>query len=252
MRSIVSLSCIAFIECAFQNPLLSYTHGGCFRSRLSARSAAHISRVRGPVVTKLWSLRGGGPKHVHERSSAAATGEYEGSSGDLIDAKPSIIPEKELSILFLGTGVSTGLPKLGCIVRPDPTRPECAVCKSALNPNSRNRRGNVSVLLRFLGEDGRVRSIMVDAGKTMREACLRHLPNNGVRGIDALLITHAHADAILGTSRLCSIPAPPPTGLISAAADHGRAGRPARLFRAGRREAARGPAASCVSEPGDL
>mmetsp|Transcript_32715 Transcript_32715/g.82520 ORF Transcript_32715/g.82520 Transcript_32715/m.82520 type:complete len:89 (-) Transcript_32715:648-914(-) len=39
---------------------------------------------------------------------------------------------------------------------------------------------------------------MVDCGKTMRDAALRHLAGHGVRAIDALLLTHAHADAILG------------------------------------------------------
>ena len=38
----------------------------------------------------------------------------------------------------------------------------------------------------------------VDAGKTMREQCMRLLPRHGIRNLDALLITHAHADAIHG------------------------------------------------------
>jgi hypothetical protein len=39
---------------------------------------------------------------------------------------------------------------------------------------------------------------MVDAGKTMREQCIRLLPRHNIRTIDALLLTHEHADAILG------------------------------------------------------
>ena len=38
----------------------------------------------------------------------------------------------------------------------------------------------------------------MDAGKTMREQCIRLLPRHGVRSLDALLLTHAHADAIHG------------------------------------------------------
>jgi len=38
----------------------------------------------------------------------------------------------------------------------------------------------------------------VDAGKTMREQCIRILPQHGIKYIDTLLLTHAHADAIHG------------------------------------------------------
>ena len=105
-------------------------------------------------------------------------------------------------VLFLGTGVSTGVPKIGCIVRPDPSQEVCTVCHDALRANSRNRRGNVSILVRYWHPDGRARHIMVDAGKTMREQCLRVLPRHNVRSLDALLLTHAHADAIHGLDDL--------------------------------------------------
>eukprot|EP00960_Hanusia_phi_P072913 767903-Hanusia_phi.AAC.1 len=101
-------------------------------------------------------------------------------------------------VLFLGTGVSTGVPKIGCIVRPDPSMPKCLVCHDAMQISSKNRRGNVSILLRFWHKDGRPRHIMVDAGKTMRENCMRFLPDHGVRSLDCLLLTHSHADAIHG------------------------------------------------------
>jgi hypothetical protein len=50
-------------------------------------------------------------------------------------------------VLFLGTGVSTAVPRIGCIVRPDQSQPVCTVCHDALRRNSRNRRGNVSILV---------------------------------------------------------------------------------------------------------
>ena len=50
-------------------------------------------------------------------------------------------------VLFLGTGVSTAVPRIGCIVRPDQSQPVCKVCHDALRHNSRNRRGNVSILV---------------------------------------------------------------------------------------------------------
>ncbi|EKX50782.1 hypothetical protein GUITHDRAFT_103372 [Guillardia theta CCMP2712] len=76
--------------------------------------------------------------------------------------------------------------------------PKCHVCHDAMRESSKNRRGNVSILLRFWHKDGRPRHIMVDAGKTMRENCMRFLPQHGVRSLDSLLLTHSHADAIHG------------------------------------------------------
>ena len=58
-------------------------------------------------------------------------------------------PTEGFELLFLGTGVSTGLPKLGCIVRERQGDAEpCVVCHDALNTTSKNRRCNVSVLIR--------------------------------------------------------------------------------------------------------
>ena len=246
MKFFITLGFVAFIECSATKSLLSYASNSFIRYRLQLRTISKDSKAPGHIVTK---LRGGG--RGLELSSTAAP-----KQGDFISQKSKQengISHKELSILFLGSGVSTGLPKLGCIVRPDQTLPECAVCKSALNPNSRNRRGNVSVLLRFQGEDGRIRSIMVDAGKTMREACLRFLPMHSIRGIDALLLTHAHADAILGISFVFDLQAASRAALTKARPPaFGRAGRPARLFGARWRAPGRSPAPPGVSRPGNL
>lgn len=70
-------------------------------------------------------------------------------------------PPGTFEVLFLGSGVSTGVPRIGCIVRPDQSQPICKVCHDALNERSRNRRGNVSILVRFWHADGRPRHIMV-------------------------------------------------------------------------------------------
>eukprot|EP00850_Spirogloea_muscicola_P024242 SM000513S17639 [mRNA] locus=s513:489:3125:+ [translate_table: standard] len=48
------------------------------------------------------------------------------------------------------------------------------------------------------GGGGRRTRILVDAGKNFKEQVLRWFPRYGIRGIDALLLTHEHADAILG------------------------------------------------------
>mmetsp|Transcript_32715 Transcript_32715/g.82516 ORF Transcript_32715/g.82516 Transcript_32715/m.82516 type:complete len:118 (-) Transcript_32715:967-1320(-) len=63
-----------------------------------------------------------------------------------------------MDVLFLGSGVSTGVPKIGCIVRPDKHRPHCPVCLDALEtPGSKNRRNNVSILIRVKAGECRLR-----------------------------------------------------------------------------------------------
>ena len=74
---------------------------------------------------------------------------------------------------------------------------------AAKRPGSKNARRNVSLLVRFRPADGGACThLMVDAGKTMREGAIALLPGLGVSSIDALLLTHAHADAMLGLDDL--------------------------------------------------
>ena len=98
----------------------------------------------------------------------------------------------ELELLLLGTGVSTGVPQIACVL-PSCTC-DCAVCKEALgDARSPNRRCNVSALVRVGG-----RTVLIDCGKTIREAALRHFPTLGVGGVDAIVLTHGHAHAMYG------------------------------------------------------
>lgn len=94
--------------------------------------------------------------------------------------------------VILGSGVSTALPQISCIIRP--TDYYCRPCHDAVkNPSGPNRRGNVSALVRLRG-----RTVLIDCGKTIREAAIQHFPALGVTEIDAIVLTHGHADAILG------------------------------------------------------
>ena len=47
-----------------------------------------------------------------------------------------------------------------------------------------------------------LRTILIDAGKDFRQSALELFPKYKLRRIDALLLTHAHADAINGLDDL--------------------------------------------------
>jgi phosphoribosyl 1,2-cyclic phosphodiesterase len=103
-------------------------------------------------------------------------------------------PDSSFNVIFLGSGVSTAVPELGHVLAG-----QCKICKDALeNPSSKNRRNNVSIALTFQDTTGIKRCVLIDCGKTMRDACMRHLPVNGVEKVDGIVLTHGHADAMLG------------------------------------------------------
>lgn len=113
---------------------------------------------------------------------------------DAANKSPSAPSSPSLTeFVILGSGVSTGIPRISCIIRPDQGR-FCSVCHDALHtPQSKNRRCNVSALVRSCGK-----TVLIDCGKTIREASMRHFPALNVRNIDAIVLTHGHADAVFG------------------------------------------------------
>lgn len=76
-------------------------------------------------------------------------------------------------ITFLGTGTSNGIPVIGC---------DCAVCQST---DPRDKRGRTSALIR-VGE----RAFLIDTATELRQQAIA----NNISRIDAVLMTHAHAD----------------------------------------------------------
>jgi phosphoribosyl 1,2-cyclic phosphate phosphodiesterase len=88
-------------------------------------------------------------------------------------------------IIVLGSGTSMGIPTLGC---------RCAVCTS---PDPRNRRTRPSIAITWK-DGGRERLVLIDTGPDFRDQALRE----GIRHVDAVFYTHAHADHILGLDDL--------------------------------------------------
>jgi len=82
-----------------------------------------------------------------------------------------------MTLTFLGTGTSTGVPTLAC---------HCRVCNSA---DPRDKRTRPSVLIRFGG-----RVLVIDTTPDFRAQALRE----NLDRLDAVLFTHSHADHILG------------------------------------------------------
>jgi phosphoribosyl 1,2-cyclic phosphate phosphodiesterase len=86
-----------------------------------------------------------------------------------------------VSLEFLGTGTSSGVPAIGC---------DCAVCQSS---DVRDQRLRASVLFR-VGDT----TILIDTSPDLRQQALR----SGFRHLDAVLFTHAHADHTAGLDEL--------------------------------------------------
>lgn len=90
---------------------------------------------------------------------------------------------KKLSLEFLGSGTSVGVPVIGC---------DCAVCQST---DSRNQRLRSSALVRAYDDSGAVTTtVVIDTSPDFRQQMLR----SKVRRVDALVFTHYHADHVVG------------------------------------------------------
>ncbi|KAJ1688245.1 hypothetical protein LUZ63_019635 [Rhynchospora breviuscula] len=104
------------------------------------------------------------------------------------------------SLIFLGTGCSSAVPNARCLIQP--SDPPCKVCSDSLsippdlNPNYRC---NTSLLIDYLEDNGMSRRyILIDVGKCFREQVLRWFVRHKIPRVDSIILTHEHADAVLG------------------------------------------------------
>ncbi|CCW66309.1 unnamed protein product, partial [Phytomonas sp. Hart1] len=143
-----------------------------------------------------------------------------------------------MSLVFIGTGASCAIPAIGHL-----SRGTSCVCDEAMNnPNSLNRRNNVSLLIHLPKETIQSacistsdmnsnpeesvlrennlewsdfegsrrnfqenRNILIDCGKTFRHAYFQLMAPRRIHYVDALLLTHGHSDAMLGVGDLCAL-----------------------------------------------
>jgi phosphoribosyl 1,2-cyclic phosphate phosphodiesterase len=82
-----------------------------------------------------------------------------------------------MKVTILGTGTSQGVPVIAC---------KCDVCRS---DDAKDKRLRSAIMI----EEGSTR-IVVDVGPDFRQQMLRH----EVENLDAILLTHEHADHIFG------------------------------------------------------
>ncbi|PWA43347.1 metallo-hydrolase/oxidoreductase superfamily protein [Artemisia annua] len=125
------------------------------------------------------------------------------SSSASLHSLPSVQKGDQVSpdqpeLIFIGTGSSEGIPRVSCLTNP---LKKCKVCSKAVEPGNKNRRLNTSVLIRYPRPSGTCK-ILIDAGKFFYQSALRWFPTYGIRTLDAVVITHSHADAIGGLDDL--------------------------------------------------
>ncbi len=82
-----------------------------------------------------------------------------------------------MTVTFLGTGTSQGVPVIGC---------DCEVCRSE-NPKDKRLRTSIHIQTGSL-------SLVIDTGPDFRQQMLRE----NIRHIDAVLFTHQHKDHVAG------------------------------------------------------
>jgi phosphoribosyl 1,2-cyclic phosphate phosphodiesterase len=98
-----------------------------------------------------------------------------------------------MNVTFLGTGTSHGVPPIDCVIRGYTSCPKNVCRESETDP--KHRRTRSSIVVEFEGK-----TVLIDVSLDFREQMLREK----LSSIDAVLITHSHADHIGGIPDLRS------------------------------------------------
>ncbi|KAG8634708.1 putative hydrolase C777.06c [Manihot esculenta] len=119
------------------------------------------------------------------------------------------------ALIFLGTGCSSAVPNAMCLIQPPD--PPCHVCSQALSvppEKNPNYRCNTSLLIDYCQSDEKHSYILIDVGKTFREQVLRWFTFHKIPRVDSIILTHEHADAVLGLDDIRAVQPFSPTNDI--------------------------------------
>jgi len=115
-----------------------------------------------------------------------------------------------MEVILLGTGTSGQVPSIVCLTEGGGEGCRCC-CGTG---DRKDQRRNTSALVRIhpapvvavaqkLPHHHQVtRNILIDVGKSFCEAAREHFPKHRIRKLDAVLLTHPHADAVNGLDDL--------------------------------------------------
>ncbi|CAH9104211.1 unnamed protein product [Cuscuta epithymum] len=126
------------------------------------------------------------------------------------------IPEPQSALIFLGTGCSSAVPNALCLIQP--SDPPCHVCSQSLTippEQNPNYRCNTSLLIDYSPGNGEHKYILIDVGKTFREQVLRWFTLYRIPRVDSIILTHEHADAVLGLDDIRAVQPFSPTNDIN-------------------------------------
>ena len=142
-------------------------------------------------------------------------------AGKLDDGK---ISARKMRLIFLGTGSSMGTPYLKCLLDDEwKLLPRCETSHLAMEgrpEDNRNYRNSPSLCVQLVGErDDGVNvneNILIDCGKHFRQAAIQYLPRNNVKKFASIVLTHEHADAMIGLDDVRLVQAAEPANLYVA------------------------------------
>ncbi|KAJ4842773.1 hypothetical protein Tsubulata_010764 [Turnera subulata] len=123
--------------------------------------------------------------------------------------------QNQSALIFLGTGCSSAVPNAMCLIQP--ADPPCLVCSHSLSlppEQNPNYRCNTSLLIDYCNSDNTHSYILIDVGKTFREQVLRWFTLHKIPRVDSIILTHEHADAVLGLDDIRAVQPHSPTNDI--------------------------------------